>query len=103
MTSIAPAQVEITLDGEPAVLKCTLEAAIAISAQFGGFMNAHQRVVAQELDAMAAIVRHGIGADAKETSAIRTKVYLGGSAKLLAPLSRYVLLLMSGGAEVGEG
>ena len=103
MTSLVSATVEIDLGGSPVILKCTLDAAVAINAQYQGFINAHNRVVAMDLDAMALIVRLGAGLDAKEAADLRSKIFASGLVGLTVPLGHYIVLLMNGGREPGEG
>lgn len=100
MSDLSPATVEIKLDGEPVVLACTLDAAIAISSHFGGFGIAHERAQSLDIDASAVIVRYGAGIDAKAALDLRAKIFRAGLINIMPHLTSYILLLMQGGREI---
>lgn len=101
MPAVNQGEVEITLAGEPHVLRSTLRAAKEVSASAGGFIGAYQRLAAFDFGTYVAIVAAGLG---KRASEVEQMVYETGIAPLSEPLSRFVQLLANGGKEpVAEG
>lgn len=102
MSILLPPEVEITLDGQPVTLRCTLEAAIGINSYFQGLAIAHQRVLSMDIDACAVIIRHGAGIDAKGARDLPRQIHQRGVAKFTGPLAKFMVLLMSGGRDAKD-
>lgn len=96
-------EVRISLDGKDLVLRSSLRAARAVSADQDGFVGALQRLARFDFDAFVSIIAVGIGKDASD---IEDAVYEAGLETLVDPVSKYVGYLMRGGREAkkaGEG
>lgn len=91
--------IELTLDGETVVLRPTLEAAITVDEQLGGFVEAFRQVGAFKLSAYVVIVAAGLG---RRPNEVKTQVYNTGLASLAVPVTHYVTLLSNGGRQPEE-
>lgn len=102
MASLTDGEIVIPMDGGTAVLTANLYAATRISRQFGGFQEALNRIGKGDLEAMTAVVRHGLGlkTDA-EARGLDERVFASGVLRLTAPLTEYLLVLANGGRSVG--
>lgn len=77
-------------------MRCTLRASKEVCAYFGNFINANQRVVNLEHDAIVAVVAAGLGVPSKE---IEEAVFEAGLLNLSASVRKYLDLLANGGRE----
>lgn len=102
MSKLESATVEITLDGQTKILQPTIAAALAISRPYGGLNKALAAVNAFDLDAHALVAAAGLGLDGKKAEKVAEWVYTAGVLHTLAPLSRYVMVLMNGGRGAEE-
>lgn len=82
--------------GESMTLRCTPRAAKDVNAAFGSFMEALRRVETIDYAACNAIVTAGSG---KPRAEVENFVFDVGIANMVAPLSRYVVLLVNGGRD----
>ncbi|WP_342640938.1 hypothetical protein [Rhodoligotrophos ferricapiens] len=89
--------VEIELDGERITLRPTLEAAMLVDTQFGGYTAAFQALLNHSLSAAITIISAGSGRSVNND--LRAKVYQHGVRNLVGPLSRFVTILANGGRE----
>ena len=93
-------EVEITLNGRACTLRCSLRAARAVSGMSGGFAGAFDGISRFNFSIYAAIVAAGLDKrTSSELSDIEEDVFKNGLESLVAPLTRYVTLLMHGGRE----
>lgn len=104
--NVSTPEVTIDLSGETFTLTATLGAAIGINAAFGGIYAAGQRAMQGDIAAIAAIIRHGAGLDAKAETALIGKVFKAGVTNVAPFAMTFVGILMNGGkkdaAEPGE-
>lgn len=94
--------VAFELDGEDAVLKPSLKAAQAISRHAGGVRAALQAVAGLDFDTIVHVVGLGLGAEGRELKALPEKVYATGLAELVAPVTRYLVIIANGGRPADE-
>ena len=85
-------EVEIPLG----TLRCTLRASKEVSAYFGNFVNANERVARVEQEAMTRVIAAGLG---KPPAEIEESVYEAGLLNLSAPVKKWLDLLANGGRE----
>lgn len=100
--------VEIEIEGETLVLRPNLKAAQTISRQTGGIRSALSSVANFDLDAISTVVALGLGLEGKVAAALPERIYDTGIGSLVAPVTRYLVILANGGrpadsAEGGEG
>lgn len=98
--------VPITVGAESYVLRPTLEAALAISRQFGGIREALARVNNLDLDAVVSVIRAGIGAtEARRVKNLEAAVWggglLSGDGELILALVNFLICLANGGKPSG--
>lgn len=91
--------VEITLDGETAILRPTLKAAQTLSRRSGGFMELVQEVTKFDLDAITAVVALGLDRQQKD---IAEAVWRTGVAEISGPVVEYIGILANGGRRIDE-
>jgi hypothetical protein len=96
MADASIGEVEITLDGKAAVLRCSLAAAKRINAS-GGFSHVANRLGQGDLDFYVAVVAAGLD---KKASEVENAVYKTGMPSLVTPLSTFVDYLVNGGRPV---
>ena len=105
--SLKPETVEITIGGKKCELKCTLNAAMTVSDEFGGLVPALQAVQSANLRSTFAVIYAGLGVtDLQEQEEIAEKVYAGGVKNTADPLFKYLNLIFNGGktpGQAGEG
>lgn len=77
-------------------LRCTLRASKEVSAYFGNFVNANERVARVEQEAMTRVIAAGLG---KTPAEIEEQVYEAGLLNLSAPVKKWLDLLANGGRE----
>lgn len=93
-------EVEITVNGHPEKLRCTLKAARTVSALSGGFSSAFEGLARFNFGTYTALIAAGLDKrGATELNALEESVYDTGLESLTAPLTRYVSMLMNGGRE----
>lgn len=93
-------EVEITLAGKKLTLRCSLRAARTVSGMSGGFMEAYRRIAGYDMATYVALVAAGLDKRGEAAVGIEEQVYDTGLEALMAPLTKYVGLLMNGGREV---
>jgi hypothetical protein len=102
-THIGAGNVTITLNGEEVTLRPTLRAAQAISRSNGGIMEAVNRVGRFDMEAITAVVAHGLGiSKPAEVSELGEKVYATGLVDLIEPVTRFLTILANGGRPVSQ-
>lgn len=94
--------VTIELDGDEAVMKPSLKAAQTISRQAGGVRAALQAVAGLDFDTIVHVIGLGIGAEGRDLKALPEKVYSTGLAELVAPVTRYLVIIANGGRPVDD-
>lgn len=94
--------VEITLDGEAAVLRPTLRAAQQLSRQTDGLMGAIERVTRFDLDTIISVVALGLDRTPKD---VQDAVWRTGCSDLAPHCIRFLGVLANGGrpADGSEG
>ncbi len=97
--------VEITLDGETAILRPTLKAAQTLSRRSGGLVALVQEVTKFDLDAVTAVVALGLDRQPKD---VADAVWRTGVSDLAGPVVEFISVLANGGrrsdeSEGGEG
>jgi hypothetical protein len=99
--------VDIELGGETLNLRPNLKAAQTISRQTGGIRAAIEAVTNFDLDAMVTVIGLGLGLDGKALKELPERIYETGMGSLVAPVTRYLVILANGGRmpddEGGEG
>lgn len=100
-------EVTITLDGDDVDLRCTPLAMKALCNRHGSLIAVQQKIASFDFNAMADVVEIGIGPkQLKHLGISREKlesaVYEAGMAKILAPLTRYIMMLANGGREPSD-
>ena len=75
-------------------LRCTLRASKEVSAYFGNFVSANERVARFEQEAITRVIAAGLG---KKPEDIEQAVYDAGLLSLNAPVQRWLDLLANGG------
>lgn len=102
--------VDIEIGNETHTLRPTLRAAQTISRQTGGIRAAMEAVTNFDLDTMTTVVGLGLGLDGKALKELPERIYETGIGSLVAPLTRYLVILANGGRmpnddddEGGEG
>ena len=92
--------VEIELDGETVTLKPTLEACQTISRAGGGLYGQGtltDRIARADFDAMAAVIRAGLGLTGNAVKGLDGQIYRTGLVNLIGPLTRFVMIVGNGG------
>lgn len=92
--------VEIELDGETVVLKPSLDACITISRAGGGLYGQNtltDRIARADFDAMAAVIRAGLGLTGNAVKNLDGQIYRTGLVNLIGPLTRFVMIVGNGG------
>lgn len=97
MASIDDGQVTLRLGEETYYLTPTIGATKAIGRDLGGLVQAMAKVQALDFDAMHTIVRHGLQPDDKLAKKLQGLLFRGGMARLISPLTEYLLILANGG------
>lgn len=87
--------VEITLCGEDHTLKCSLQAAMALSAADGGIIRLTNRVRDFDMGVYITIISIGLGKNKPKDLA--EKVYQNGMLDLQVPLINFLTNLANGG------
>lgn len=82
------------VDTPVGTLKCTLRASKEVTAYFGNFINANQRIANLDSDAITVLVAAGLEKKVKEVEDI---VFAAGVVTLKAPVERWLNLLANGG------
>ncbi len=97
-SQITAGEVQITLDDEDLVLKPTLRAMTQISRTYGGLAKARTELVAENVDAVAYIIRVGSGMNDRDAKDLAERVWRNGiTGELLVPLINFVNILGNGG------
>lgn len=89
--------VEITLSGETLRLVACEDAADRIERQFGGLRPALPRLDNHNRRDFAAIIAAGAGLTGKRAEALPSRIFRNGTLPLVAPLSKFLVMLMNGG------
>ena len=94
--------VPIEVGGATYVLRPTLEAALAISRQFGGIREAMSRVNSLDLDAVVSVIRAGMGtAEARKIKNLEAVIWggglLSGNGELILGCVNFLIYLANGG------
>lgn len=84
------------VDTPVGTLKCTLRASKEVSAYFGNFFRANERVSQVEHDAIVVVIAAGLG---KKPAEIEEEIYAAGLLNLSAPVKKWLDLLANGGRE----
>lgn len=84
------------VDTPVGTLRCTLRASKEVSAHFGNFFRANERVSQVEHEAMVFVIAAGLGKTPEE---IEDQVYTAGLLNLSAPVKKWLDLLANGGRE----
>lgn len=96
-------EVEISLNGESVVLRSSLNAAKIVNATSQGFAGAFRRLSAFDSDVFVEIIAAGTGKrSSDDIKRIEEAVYRTGLGSLVAPLSKFVNYLMTGGREPSD-
>lgn len=101
--TLGAGNVDITLDGEPAVLRPSLQAAQSISRQNGGISGAVRAVGQFDFDAIVSVVTLGLGVTGAEAKEIPNKVWKTGLTELVGPVSSFLTILANGGRPISSG
>lgn len=96
-TGIQVATVELDLTGGAVTLQPTARALMEISKRFGSITNALQQVIAMNSEAIVTIVRIGGRIGDQRAKVLAEEVFAFGLADILAPVSRYITILLNGG------
>jgi len=94
--------VEIEIGGNTFVLKPNLKAAQTISRQTGGIRAALTAVSSFDLDTITTVIALGLNWDSKAAAALPEMVYETGVGSLVAPVTKYLVILANGGRPVGD-
>lgn len=86
-------EVEITLNGRPETLRCTLRAAKRVNSG-GGFAETLRKLAVFDMDAYVAVIAAGLD---KTPASVEDAVFSTGMPDLTEQLSEYVTLLANGG------
>lgn len=93
-------EVEITLDGKPQNLRCTLRAARTVSAMAGGFTGAFEGIARYQFATYVAILAAGLDKrGASDLEKLEEALYATGLESVATPLSLFVSRLMNGGRD----
>lgn len=94
--------ITITLDGKSVSLVYTLRAAKLVNAYFGGFVEAHRRISALDLDAFAVVVAAGTTTDAKpvKPADVESAIWRTRMNTLSEKVAMYVARLSNGGQPI---
>jgi hypothetical protein len=98
--------VKITLGGEEHVLKCSAEAAIAVSRMPGGFYGVAgqpgvaARILGCDIDTMSAVIRAGLGLSGSAVKGLEAMIYESGLLDIRSRLSGFIGALANGGKPI---
>jgi hypothetical protein len=98
--SLGAGNVEITLDGETAVLKPTLLAAQTISRQAGGIIAAVEAAAKFDVDAVTGVIALGLG---RKPTEVAEAVWSTGIADLAPKAIEFLTILANGGRRANGG
>lgn len=88
--------VEVNLDGEPVLLRFTLDASKKVSRHFGSFSAANERLATIDQDAITFVVAAALGKPVKD---VEEAVFKAGLLDLYEPIKVYVNWLANGGRD----
>lgn len=94
---IQVATVELALSGGTVTLQPTARALMEISKRFGSVTSALQQVIAMNSEAIVTIVRVGGRVGDQRAKVLAEEIFAYGLAECLAPVSRYIAILLNGG------
>jgi hypothetical protein len=88
--------VEITLDGEPTLLRFTLDASKKINRHFGSFRAANERLADIDQDSITFVIAAALGKPVKD---VEDAVFKAGMLDLYESVKVYVNWLANGGRD----
>ena len=98
MSKLTAGEMPIMFEGEERILKPSLRAMGAINRQFGGLRNARAKLVDEDVDAVAFILRHGLNLSDRDARDLPDRIYRNGvTGDFLVALIKYVAILGNGG------
>jgi hypothetical protein len=96
--TIGAGDVEIILEGQPAILRPSLRAAQTVSRHAGGVVGAMQAVGRFDFDVIVLVVAQGLGkVKTDELSAVAEQVYATGLTDLVPKLTEFLTNIANGG------
>jgi hypothetical protein len=99
----ASGQVTIMLEDEEIILEPSYRVMNLVSRQFGGLEPARGRLAAENIDAMAFVIRYGSGMNDREARDLGERIYNSGvSGELVVPLINYVVMLGNKGTSLAD-
>ncbi len=97
-SSLEPGHVAILLDDEEIILKPSHRIMTQVSRQYGGLLEARSKLAAENIDAMAFVIRVGSGMNDRDARDLGERIYSSRiTGQLVVPLINYVLILGNGG------
>ncbi len=101
--TIPRGHVAIMLDGEEIILKPNWQRMNQVSRQYGGMLEARSKLAAENIDAMAFIIRIGSGMSERDARDLGERIYDSGiTGQLVVPLINYVLILGNSGKPLDD-
>jgi hypothetical protein len=101
MSLVIP-EVTIALGAETLVLKPTLDVAIRLSDELGGYAGIWGKVQTLDLAGYAAVIRIGAGLPASEAQRILAAVWMIGPHMLRQPVTDFAALVLNGGKPLSD-
>ena len=96
-------QVTIMLEDEEINLEPSYRIMNLVSRQYGGLEPARARLAAENIDAMAFVIRYGSGMNDREARDLGERIYNSGvSGELVVPLINYVVMLGNKGTSLAD-
>ncbi len=96
-------QVTIMLEDEEIILEPSYKIMNLVSRQYGGLEPARARLAAENIDAMAFVIRYGSGMNDREARELGERIYNSGvSGELVVPLINYVVMLGNKGESLAD-
>jgi hypothetical protein len=98
MANLNDGEVVITLGDDAYTLRPTLNAIRTLSRLHGGLRNTFQKVINQDFDGIAEIIKVGASIPDKDNNALSSKLFRAGlNDTTLMPVLDYIRCLMNGG------
>ncbi len=99
-SKIDAGSISITLDDEERFLVPTLKVITRVSRQYGGPLAALEKVRTMDLDAFVFIIGLGLDSDERERKRLPEMVFSAGLLNLVAPVTKFMMVLANGGRPV---